>query len=190
MNQVMIGCYQNQYYLWNNEPIICCNCLKDIKDLFILKTFQHTLYKGIFQKTYCVNCADKIQDDDKGTKTLVIVEFPLPKNILPVLPDTLIVRQTQTAHSLGGVFQTDKEHDKDLKNGVKVINNCKWAFNPHQSRQDLPDYYEKYKEIGDKLNKNEVIEEVEDKKLEFDEGLKLLDVLGKAKPLKETKEIE
>ena len=185
-NQVMIGCWQNQYYLWNDEPILCAHCLNDVHDLFILKTFQHKFHKGIFQKTYCTACANQIENDNEGTKTLVIIEFPLPKNIIPVLPEALIVRQVQNSNSLGGVILSDKEFDDDVKAGVQLINHCKVAFNPNQSRQDLPDYYEKYKEIESKLNKDEVVHEVEDKALKVDDGLKLLDSLAKAEPVKET----
>jgi hypothetical protein len=102
----------------------------------------------------------------------------LPLDSIPVLPQVLIPESGGLAH---GMCQTLSDDDIKKLDMTKVVNRCKYALNPNQSRMDLPDYHEKYEEIESKNKVGEVVLEVEDKPLSTSEGLDVLEGLGKAR---------
>jgi hypothetical protein len=183
MEFVAVGCFKKKYYLWNDETHICCNCTHNLPNFLVLQTFKHKVYSKIFQKTYCLRCWEKIKEHNfEGNAILVTIDFPLPKNIIPIPPDTFIPESGGNASGFGKTL-SDEDINDDLKNGIKLIRSgCKYALNPDQSMMDLPDYCGKYKEIEKFNEKGVEVKEIEDKVMDDEETFEAVNNVGAAKP--------
>lgn len=178
MDFINIGWGQKHknYYLWNEEVLNCNACHKEIEKQFILNTLRNEIYKKIEQHPYCINCFERIKDFLEGTLTLVLIQEK-PDDTIPVLPDTLISKQTKPANSIGGQILTDEDLKKEDLSKLN-FSKCRLA---------LKESFE-----GSKIGRNMTEElEYKDKPLtSVKDGLDLIRELAKAKPVIEYEEVK
>lgn len=172
-NNIQIGfcSKKNNFYLWNGEEEIKCNiCQKKQGSNFVLNTILNSLFKEIEQYSYCMSCYEKIKKHLEGTHTLVVIEHNRKRNLIPVIPDSLLCSGKRNTNESGGaVFLSDEELEKEDTSKLD-ISRAKVSFNPNRNKMDgFEENLIQFKNADELLDKPI---ETEEEVLDFLTGLK------------------
>ena len=129
------------YFLWDDKEFVSCNvCHNELEGQFVLNTVYNELFKNVEQRPYCISCFEKVKKTLTGSMSHVFIEFEKPKDLIPVMPDSLVTRADGgNVHGLGGVILSENQLAKDLENPMVGLETekCKVAFDPGRNIQKL-----------------------------------------------------
>jgi len=162
-----------EYYLWEEEEIFCNVCRNKAEKNFILNTTFNPIYKEIEQNSYCLTCFELVKSKLDGTQTLILIEKK-PKDLIPVIADTLLPKIGSNVSNFGGKVLTDEDLKKEDPSKLD-ISRANVSFNPNRNK--MVDF-EKNKRVAHKR-----IKQLDSPFETEQEGLDYLDSIRDAKPI-------
>jgi len=139
-----------KYYLLDNK-IKCNICNNYIFVNAIINTTFNELTKEIEQRPYCLNCFEKVKRNLDGSVILVLLKEH-PQDSIPVINDTLIVKQKQNSQAIGGEILSDKQINKEDFSKLD-ISRARVSFNENRNKdldfeKILLEFEKRKKELG------------------------------------------